>query len=111
MSAIKDRVEFAHSISYPENCDEYTPGIVIFFDEIMWLYGVAGNLDTTSISVNSVDQTTCFNIQFMSPYQMEKLEAVLEECHNMANIYGRNFYISSSRVTDASMNVSVQKCA
>lgn len=111
MSVIKDRIQFAHSISYPENGDDYLPGIVIFFDEIMWLYGVAGNLDTTSISVNNIDQSTCFNIQFMSPYQMEKFEAVLTECHNMANIYGKNFIISSNKVTDASMNVSVQQCA
>lgn len=111
MSVIEDRIEFAHSISYPEGSDEYLPGIVIFFDEIMWLYGVAGNLDTTSISVNNVNQSACFNIQFMSPYQMEKFESVLNQCHYMANIYGRNFSIKSDKATDTSVNVSVQQCA
>lgn len=108
---ICDRIEFAHSISYPEGSNEYTPGIVIFFDEIMWLYGVAGSLDTISISVNSENQITCFNIQFVSPDQMEKFESVIAECHNAANIYGRNFIILSNRATDTSVSVSVQQCA
>lgn len=106
-----DRIEFAHSISYPEDGDCFTPGIVVFFDEIMWLYGVAGSLDVTSISVNSVNQTTCFDITFQSELQLEKFDYVIATHGNMINIYGRNFTVSSNHTTDTSVSVSVQQCA
>lgn len=104
-----NRVEFAHLISYPE--DELVPGIVVFFDEIMWLYNIAGNLDTQSISVNNIDRSTCFDIQFLSEYQMGKLESIISQSNNVATIYGRNFVINSSRINDRSMSISVMPCA
>ena len=102
-----NRVEFAHLISYPEN--ELIPGIVVFFDEIMWLYNIAGNLDTQSISINNTDQSTRFDIQFLSEYQMGKLESIISQSNNMATIYGRNFIINSNRINDRS--ISVIPCA
>ena len=104
-----NREEFAHLISYPE--DELVPGIVVFFDEIMWLYNIAGNLDTQSISVNNIDRSTCFDIQFLSEYQMGKLESIISQSNNIATIYGRNFAINSSRINDRSMSISVMPCA
>lgn len=104
-----NRVEFAHLISYPEN--ELIPGIVVFFDEIMWLYNIAGNLDTQSISINNTDQSTRFDIQFLSEYQMSKLESIISQSNNMATIYGRNFIINSNRINDRSMSISVIPCA
>lgn len=109
MSVTGDRIEFAHSISYPEQ-DQYVPGIVVFFDEIMWLYGVAGLLDLTSISVNNDEQATYFDISCTTPYQLEKLDMILKE-NSSTTIYGKTFLISSTHTTETSMNVRVQQCA
>lgn len=103
-----DRVTFAHSISYPE---DFIPGIVRYFDEVMWLYSIAAELDYSNIAVNNVDQTTCFNIQFMTEYQMGKLQQVISDSNGIVSIYGRNFSISLNKITDTSMNVSVKQCA
>ena len=102
-------VEFADLISY--GVDVVVGGFVVFFDEIMWLYNIAGNLDTQSISVNNIDRSTCFDIQFLSEYQMGKLESIISQSNNIATIYGRNFVINSSRINDRSMSISVMPCA
>lgn len=107
--SVRDRVNFAHSISYPEN--DNVPGVVRYFDEVMWLYGVAANLDYTVISIDNVNNITCFNIQFMTELQLNKLVENLASVGDIVNVYGIPFHVSLTKLTDTSMSVSVNQCA
>lgn len=90
-----DRIVFANSISYPPD-DGFTPGVIKFFDEIMLMYNIAGNLDLGTIAIADT-QATQFNMHFMSANQLEKFENVIVDMRNCATIYGRRFSIELSK--------------
>ena len=98
-----DRIVFANSISYPPD-DGFTPNVIKFFDEIMLMYNIIGNLDIGSISVANDIKLTCFNMHFLSENQVDKFKSAIEGMNYNATIYGKQFNIELNKIgTDVSV--------